>query len=364
MTTTTTSSASCATGKPYSCNNCKPTSAEVKEAKATGVVNWICSEGDSKGCICDPEVKDAITIYDVDFNQAVLKAIEKLSVTPDRPIIDCSGEVSDVPSKFVVEKTSSSFCNEVMKDLSKELVDAGTAYDINGIKVPRLKMNKAMKQIVQSKRSLSARSSIERSERYRDYRFYFSYTPKSGDCIVPKETLCRNAYAHLVKSSCGTNHASAGDRMSYAASIDVGCGKFKWQVEKPKEPLPMPTLGRTQCHDKHKHPDVQGSLQDGSSKFGCKKYGHVKLKAGDKAIPWQAYYTWAYGMSTHMWYKVSWIEGCETGVGEQSVEFPVEGNKGINCASMMRANYKGCNNGGAGGYIDAGCLRYDFWAEG
>ncbi|TEA14156.1 hypothetical protein C8034_v003723 [Colletotrichum sidae] len=190
-TTTTTSSASCATGKPSSCNNCKPTSTEVKEAKATGVVDWICSEGESKGCICDPEVTDAATIYDVNFNQAVLNAVEHLSKDPEQPITDCPGGISNVPSKFIVEKTSRNFCNEVMKDLSKELADAGTAYDINGNKVTRLKMSKAMEQTVQSKRSLSTRTPPERSDSYRDYRFYFSYMPKGGNGEIVFEAVNR-----------------------------------------------------------------------------------------------------------------------------------------------------------------------------
>ncbi|KAH0439391.1 hypothetical protein CcaCcLH18_02868 [Colletotrichum camelliae] len=360
-TTTTTSSASCPTGNPPSCDGCQPTSVEVKEAKATGVVNWVCSEakGNTKGCTCDPKVEDAITIFEVNYYQAILEAFDDLSKSPEQPRIECPGGPSDVPSEFFVNKTSSSFCEEVMKDLGKEVTDAATAYDINGNRIPILKLAKVAGEAGESKRSLFARSPPESSDNYLDYRFYMSYKPGSRDCVVPKEDLCRNAYTELVKSNCGTNHGSAGDRMFYDASVDVGCGKFTWKVEKPEEAPPAPTLGERVCHDKHSQYDVHDGQQDGWSSNGCRWFAAGKtMKAGDKEVYWHPI---GPGADYHQNYKISWIDGCETSVAEQNLDSPIEGDTGVTCASLMRANYKSCNNGGAGGYRDAGCLRYDFY---
>ncbi|KAL3297157.1 hypothetical protein RB213_006050 [Colletotrichum asianum] len=361
-TTTTTSSASCPTGAPPSCDGCQPTSVEVMEAKATGVVNWLCSEGNSKGCTCDPKVEDVITIYEVNYHQAILEAFDDLSKSPEQPTekprIECPGGLSDVPSEFFVDKTSSSFCEEVMKDLAKEVTDAATAYDINGDRIPILKLAKVEEEAAQSKRSLVARSPPENSDNYLDYKFYMSYKPGNRDCVVPKEDLCRNAYTELVKSNCGTNHGSAGDRMFYDASVDVGCGKFTRKVEKPEKAPPAPTLGERICHDKHSQYDVHDGQQDGWSSNGCRLSAAGKtMKAGDKEVYWHPV---GPGADYHQNFKISWIDGCETSVAEQNLDSPIEGDAGVTCASLMRANYKS-NNGGAGGYRDAGCLRYDFY---
>ncbi|KAK2766892.1 hypothetical protein FQN54_006206 [Arachnomyces sp. PD_36] len=56
--------------------------------------------------------------------------------------------------------------------------------------------------------------------------------------------------------------------------------------------------------------------------------------------------TWAQS-ETH--YSVKWIEGCVTDVDEQSMDDPL-GNDG--------GDWGESNNGGVGGWIDAGCLRY------
>ncbi|KAK2024426.1 hypothetical protein LX32DRAFT_705555 [Colletotrichum zoysiae] len=346
-TTTTTSSASCPTGTPVS------------------VVNWVCSEasvptrvimdltGNSKGCTCDHEVRDATTIFDVNFNQAILGAIEDLSKTRQQPKVDCPGKTSYVPSEFFVSKTSTNFCGEVMKNLTQEVTDNGVAYDIDGNQVPILKLAQVMGELGASKRSLFGRAPPEKSNSYRDYKFYMSYIPMYRECLVPKEDLCKNAYERLVRSpcKCGTNHGSAGNRMYTDASIDVGCGKFTWRVEKPEEekPLSKPTLGNRECHDRHSHSDVHDNW------FAAGK----TIKAGDKEIYWHPA---GYVTDYHQNYKISWIDGCRTSASEQKVDFPIEGDEGVTCENLMRANYVSCDNGGAGCSITAGCLKYDFYA--
>lgn len=103
------------------------------------------------------------------------------------------------------------------------------------------------------------------------------------------------------------------------------------------------------------------------------------MKAGDKEIYWHPV-----GGEYHQNYKISWIDGCIV-VSEQSVELPIEGDPLIICGNLLLDNYYYCkpiiltyaqtlyalllivlhqtdtNNGGAGGWMDAGCLRYDFY---
>jgi hypothetical protein len=186
----------------------------------------------------------------------------------------------------------------------------------------------------------------------------------------------------------GTNHGSAGDRMFVEAFVDVGCGDFSWRVEAPPEPTPeppRPTLESRVCRDAHKHSDVHPDWVDMWAPMGCNMDPARKtMKAGDKEIYWHP--IGFYGGEWYQNYKISWIDGC-TVATEQSIELPIEGDGLIKCGQLLKDNYYYCkltaleyiqavyehplivldqtgNNGGAGGWIDAGCLRYDFYITG
>ncbi|KAH7120544.1 hypothetical protein EDB81DRAFT_914184 [Dactylonectria macrodidyma] len=61
----------------------------------------------------------------------------------------------------------------------------------------------------------------------------------------------------------------------------------------------------------------------------------------------------------HYYYSISWVDGCVTTVDRQDVLAPI-GDGGASCKDILISTYSNCNNGGVGGYIDAGCLRYQF----
>ncbi|PON24797.1 hypothetical protein TGAM01_v206305 [Trichoderma gamsii] len=62
---------------------------------------------------------------------------------------------------------------------------------------------------------------------------------------------------------------------------------------------------------------------------------------------------------TNYFYSVSWVDSCKTTVDRQDVSMPV-GTSSFGCLDLFTRAYTECNNGGVGGYIDAGCLRYQF----
>jgi hypothetical protein len=121
------------------------------------------------------------------------------------------------------------------------------------------------------------------------------------------------------------------------ASIDVGCGKFSWSIEKAPPPPPppaKPTLSERKCHDRHKHADVHKEVVDIWTLFGCTD---TPMKAGDAETYWHPN-----GFSDlHQNYKVSWIEGCTT-TKEQNIRHPIEGDGDINCAQLLKNNYYRC----------------------
>lgn len=183
--------------------------------------------------------------------------------------------------------------------------------------------------------------------------------------------------------------------MAKKASVDVGCGKFTWEVQKRigTDPPPKITFGERKCHERHDHPDVHAPHQDQWSHIGCKWYAAGKtMKAGDKEIYWTPP---AALPDAYQSYRISWIEGCDI-VDEQDVWNPLPDDENITCGVIMNNNYHKCksphtnmcpssipniksrilecrwltgsaltgNNGGAGGVVDVGCLRYDFFVRG
>ncbi|KAF4944217.1 hypothetical protein FSARC_14732 [Fusarium sarcochroum] len=222
-------------------------------------------------------------------------------------------------------------------------------FDIDGNMIPKLGRRHT---------ELAKRSPPEDPDNYRDYIFWLSWLPREGECLIEWEIICTKAFEKLRQSKpCGQNHGSAGDRMTVDAKIDVGCGEFKWNVEAPKDPEPepepeLPALGDQICHGEHKQTPTPEEIQDEAASNSCKAYADgATMKAGDADIVSRALH--------HMNYRISWKQDCDE-FEEQSIDEPVEGES---CYSLMRANYKSCNNGGAGGYRDVGCLRYEFYVD-
>lgn len=60
-------------------------------------------------------------------------------------------------------------------------------------------------------------------------------------------------------------------------------------------------------------------------------------------------------------YEVEWKDGdaCQYATDTQQIEDPI-GDDAWHCRSLFNEAYSGCVNGGVGGFVDAGCLRYTF----
>jgi hypothetical protein len=121
-------------------------------------------------------------------------------VGPKDPKTDCPGAITNVPSQFFVDETSKHFCELVMKDLNTNVPPAGVAYDIHGNNIPILKSKLAAAP--EAKRELQERSPPEKADNYLDYKFFLGYEHEDGECLVPKDDLCKNAWTKLVQSPC------------------------------------------------------------------------------------------------------------------------------------------------------------------
>ncbi|KAF6831374.1 hypothetical protein CPLU01_06793 [Colletotrichum plurivorum] len=114
-----------------------------------------------------------------------------------------------------------------------------------------------------------------------------------------------------------------------------------------------PSLGKRECHKRHKHDDVHRGYLENFVQYCCK--GDFSMRAADESIYW--------GPNHYLLnIRISWIDGCKV-TNLQNIKFPIEDDRSITCEKIVMENYLSCNNGGAGGWVDAGCLRYDFFVD-
>lgn len=138
----------------------------------------------------------------------------------------------------------------------------------------------------------------------------------------------------------------------------------------PEDETTSLELGPVFCKNRgDNHKDVSPRAVRALADAYCEANLPVELKPGDPA----------YGItkSDLYYYEVSWVEGCKTTVDLQDPYTPL-GSDGPLCKDLFVKAYAGCkysapcfnnlllmhlllgDNGGIGGYIDAGCVRYTF----
>ncbi|KAK3316800.1 hypothetical protein B0H66DRAFT_626309 [Apodospora peruviana] len=223
-----TSSSACSsqTELPECGNGCTPTSSA--DPKATGAVTWACSEGDTKGCPCNPVVDEIVDTFNWNDIQAMWKDIDTAKERPDKPRFDCGQDRTAVASKYFGE-VSKAFCkNHFKKD---EASGTALVFDIHGNEIPN-----------KGKRSPPERG----PEAYEHYRFNLHWTPDElgGSCKgVDVQNLCQDAFDQLQNSACGINHGSPVDRLFKDATADINCGEIGWHITEEGKDIPPPPPG-------------------------------------------------------------------------------------------------------------------------
>ncbi|KAI0841215.1 hypothetical protein F5Y06DRAFT_308130 [Hypoxylon sp. FL0890] len=348
---TSTSSSSCPTQRPNCDDKCL--------AKADPDDNRIgrCSQGDHKGCICNPLVQ-AFTEYTIPGLQQVLEdALDAIGTYPAPDgLSDCdTSKLSTLPQK-AFDGIWTQFCGVANGS------ESGVTWpvDINGNKIPP-KAKEA---------SVMPRSPPTDKDQYKDYVTTLTWTPAAGgdDCW----SACGDAYGQ------GENDCGVGTNdkmMTTDGTVDIGCGNYSWHIEPPPSPPPTPPktprnhLSGQVCNNPNgwpSHSDTQPSAQDWWSHWFCNEPSTKGrgLGPGMTASTWDTETGSLFKRGSHMWFKISWIDGCELDSDTQSqIQTSPVPDTSVTCYSLFRHDYTDCNNGGIGGSRDAGCLRYEFWAN-
>lgn len=113
-------------------------------------------------------------------------------------------------------------------------------------------------------------------------------------------------------------------------------------------------LGSQNCFDAFDHKDVSAEHQEDRIWNACQTVGNIGPDDAGVSIKVPVLLGPTYR------YNIHWISGCNTTVSEQSIWAPIPDDDSVKCESLLSNDFVNCNNGGAGGWIDAGCLRYTF----
>ncbi|KAM7213947.1 hypothetical protein V8F06_010646 [Rhypophila decipiens] len=234
-------------GYPECGKDCVPTTrnrpAEATKSPTGLWWEWACSQGNAKDCVCNPVGDEQTHYYWADMQGLSDKIIDKLKAMPQKPARGCDGELSTASSEWF-GKISDKFCQDDDRWISREVQH--TVYVIEGLGNKSYHYDTEMFAETLQKRSVSMpaatpgslnkRAPPESEDSYKDYKFYMYWYPSANfekaTCLLPKETLCKDAYQTLMRSNCGSNTGSPPNRLFVNAKLDVGCGKFGWRVEK------------------------------------------------------------------------------------------------------------------------------------
>lgn len=187
-----------------------------------------------------------------------------------------------------------------------------------------------------------------------------------GSITTPEGSYCAST---ITTTSC---HPGSGGQTicrtgpacaSWAASTTT----FEETTTQPPEPTrtfaPF-KIRNLKCHDESdfpNHVDIRKKGVENGAIWVCEKYDWFKKPVGPgRATYVQEYWEDEWGAKYH--FAAGWIEGCETTVEYQFPDDPF-GIGGGMCKNIFWDLIWGdCNNGGVGGTIDAGCLRYNLEA--
>lgn len=125
------------------------------------------------------------------------------------------------------------------------------------------------------------------------------------------------------------------------------------EQEEPETTITPLEIRGTGCWDEkdHKHTDVhKGTVKEGAT-LACISAGSTKTPQDQNSID----------SLGNVIFEIGWIDGCETETNSQSVGDPL-GDGSQTCEDIFLTAWESCNNGGVGGYIEAGCLTY--WVTG
>lgn len=162
------------------------------------------------------------------MSEAVLAELED---TPEKPTAECDGALSGASSEWF-GKISDRFCKEIDNFApfgSQDMVYVTEGMDKVYHMDPELwhppKNSLKIPAAAALPSSLGKRSPPEGEETYKNYKFFMFWYPVDGfenaTCLLPKESLCKDAYETLVHSNCKFKVETIVHRPPHILNIDA-----------------------------------------------------------------------------------------------------------------------------------------------
>lgn len=153
-----------------------------------------------------------ISFYWADMQGMSDAALDELKSTPEKPKPGCKGELSSAPSEWF-GKITDKFCKEIdnlahlgPEDMVYVVERVDKVYHISPELWPPKKRSASRAAAAALAPGLDTRSPPESEEVYKDYKFVMFWYPvkdfEKAKCLLPKQTLCKDAYSTLVRSNC------------------------------------------------------------------------------------------------------------------------------------------------------------------
>lgn len=126
-------------------------------------------------------------------------------------------------------------------------------------------------------------------------------------------------------------------------------------------------LGQRNCNAESDFPG-HGAIQGDNVRLGSQQACMNTALTEDEMYDGKAPITYSATLNNVPYYfAISWVSGCQTTVDKASPAQPLNqtsqdtpGHDAV-CTDLLYDNWANCTgNGGVGGYVDAGCLRYNF----
>ncbi|KAA1122416.1 hypothetical protein PGTUg99_037514 [Puccinia graminis f. sp. tritici] len=184
------------------------------------------------------------------------------------------------------------------------------------------------------KRSLLKRTPPPNPDAYMDYRFGLSWSGGKGTCSIS----CVEAFKAGSTSPCG-HTAGEQNLMTNSGTVEAGCGQYKWTVIKTLGTDPTPAPPKVSAY----------------TNVACLDSARKNVKPGGPEVSFKTVTN-----GTPYNYKVSWLPACKSTVSEMNVHKPLPNDDKNTCTNLLRKTFTDCKNGGVGGSIDVGCVRYEF----
>ncbi|KAI0529941.1 hypothetical protein GGR58DRAFT_518848 [Xylaria digitata] len=202
------------------------------------------------------------------------------------------------------------------------------------------------------------------ADAYTHYNINLGFKPSDSgnECVQD----CADAFSQI-GSAC-SNTGAQDQFMQSSGSLDVECGVFDYNIAKT---IP-PELQERHCYGADEfgsHGDIHGWRLDRITTRVCSGLGDAMIKRGDPSTNIAARDD-DNGQPVQL--NIYWEDNCVIDYpnpDEVDAGLPLgktlEGNiRDAYCKKLFTDNWGQCNNGGAGGSIQAGCIVYEFKAKG